>query len=124
MFAYSDLALSPVSPEGAFTVSCTVANVGAVDGREVVQVYVADPEASLPRPVKELKGFVKVDVKAGGSARVDVKLDRHALSFYDERRQAWVAEAGKFDVLVAASSADVRLTGQVELAKTLVWTGL
>lgn len=107
-----------------FTVSFTIKNVGSVAGREVVQVYIADPTSSLPRPVKELKGFTKVSVGAGESTTAAVELDRHALSFYDERRGAWVAEEGTFDVLVAASSADVKLTGQVKLPKTIVWTGL
>ena len=99
-------------------------NIGNVDGREAVQVYIADPEASLPRPVKELASFVKVATKAGESKRVLVTLDRHALSFYDERKSAWVAEAGKFDVFVAASSVDIRLTGQIVLSKTIEWKGL
>ena len=123
-FEYSALEVSPVTPAGEFTVSFTIRNVGSVDGREIAQVYIADPVSSLPRPVKELKGFTKVAVKAGESQRATVKLDKYALSFYDERRSAWVAEVGKFDVLVAASSEDVNLTGQVELANALVWTGL
>ncbi|GJE99911.1 glycoside hydrolase family 3 protein [Phanerochaete sordida] len=62
-FDYSALEVSSVSEDGKFTVSFTVKNTGDVDGREVVQVYIADPESSLPRPVKELKGFVKVGLK-------------------------------------------------------------
>ena len=85
---------------------------------------VRDPDSSLPRPVKELKGFAKVALKAGESARASVALDKYALSFYDERRASWVAEAGKFQVLVAASSDDVRLSGEVDLGKTFFWTGL
>lgn len=123
-FEYSDLEVSSISAEGTFQVSCKIRNTGKVGGSEVVQVYIADPDASLPRPAKGLKGFTKVTVKAGETAEAKVQLDRQALSFFDERKKAWVAEAGRFVVLVAASSADVRLTGQVELAKTLVWTGL
>ena len=87
-------------------------------------MYIGQPGATLPRPVKELKGFTKVFVKAGESSRVSVALDRHALSFYNERRGAWVAEASEYTVLVAASSADIRLTGKTRLAKPLSWTGL
>ena len=123
-FKYSDLELTSPAHDGKFTVSFTITNVGVIDGGEVVQIYIADPESTLPRPRKELKGFVKVFVKAGDSERASVPLERDALSFYDERRGAWVAEAGKFDVLVAASSVDVRLEGRFELSKTIVWSGL
>ena len=102
----------------------TVKNTGSVEGREVAQVYIADPQSSLPRPVKELKGFAKVSLKPGESKKASIDLDKYALSFYDERKGTWVAEAGRFDVLVAASSEDVRLSGKVELKKTFYWTGL
>ncbi|KIP12792.1 glycoside hydrolase family 3 protein [Phlebiopsis gigantea 11061_1 CR5-6] len=123
-FEHSSLELSPVSPDGKFTVSFTVKNTGDVEGREVSQVYVADPESSLPRPVKELAGFSKVSLKAGESQKVTVSLDKYALSFYDERKGSWVAEAGKFAVYVAASSEDVKLSGEVQLAKSFFWNGL
>ena len=87
-------------------------------------MYIVDPQASLLRPVKELKAFAKVTLEPGQSEQVTLRLDKYALSFYDERRGAWVAEAGKFDVLVAASSADVRLSQEVELSKSFHWTGL
>ena len=123
-FEYSDLQLTPVTKDGKFTVSCSIKNIGTVDGGEAVQVYISDPVSTLPRPAKELKGFVKAYLKAGQSQRVSIKLDRDALSFYDERKGAWVAEAGKFGVLVAASSVDVRLTGEIEVSETIVWKGL
>lgn len=80
--------------------------------------------SSLPRPVKELAGFHKVTLAPGESKKVSVPLDKYALSFYDERKGSWVAEAGKFAVLVSSSSEDVRLSGEIELAKTFYWTGL
>lgn len=123
-FEYSGLEISQISEDGEFSVSFVVKNSGSADGREVAQIYVADPQSSLPRPVKELKGFTKVALKAGESKNVSVGLDKYALSFYDERKGSWVAEAGKFTVLVAASSADVKLSGEVELKKNLYWLGL
>ena len=123
-FEYSGLELSSVSSTGAFTTSFTVKNTGAVEGREIAQVYIADPDASLPRPVKELRGFAKVSLKPGESKKVSVALDKYALSFYDERKCSWVAEAGKFTVLVSSSSEAVKLSGDVELAETFYWTGL
>ncbi|KAI0048714.1 glycoside hydrolase family 3 protein [Auriscalpium vulgare] len=123
-FTYSDLSTTPISADGTFSVSFTVTNSGNVSGREVAQVYIADPASALPRPVKELKGFTKVALAAGESKTVTLALDREALGFFDERRKAWVAEAGKFDVLVGASSRDVRLTGTTELKETFSWVGL
>ncbi|KAI0057601.1 glycoside hydrolase family 3 protein [Artomyces pyxidatus] len=123
-FAYSSLETSPISPDGNFTVSFTVANTGNVDGREVAQVYIANPGASLPRAVRELRGFVKVALRAGESKRVAVELDREALGYFDERKKTWVAEKGTFEVLVGASSRDIKLAGEAKLEKTFAWTGL
>ncbi|KAF8213871.1 glycoside hydrolase family 3 protein [Mycena galopus ATCC 62051] len=123
-FEYSGLETSPVSSDGTFSVTFKIKNTSDVSGREVAQVYISDPQASLPRPVKELKGFVKVALGGGESKSVKVDLNREALGFYDDRQMGWVAEKGAFKVLVAASSADVRLSGEVELGATLTWTGL
>lgn len=102
----------------------SIKNTGPVSGREVAQVYIADPQSSLPRPLKELKGFIKVALDAGESKVVSLELDREALSFYDDRRASWVAEAGKFDVFVGASSTDIKLSGEVELKESFTWKGL
>jgi beta-glucosidase len=113
-----------LSSKGNFNVSFTVTNTGKVTGREVAQVYVGDPQSSLPRPVKELKGFSKVLLAPGETKMVTVELSRDAISFYDDRQMAWVAEEGTFEVLVAASATDVRLKGEVVLEKGFTWTGL
>jgi beta-glucosidase len=123
-FSYSDLSTTPVSAQGNFGVSFTVTNTGKVAGREVVQVYIADPQSSLPRPVKELKGFCKVSLAPKESKKVTVELGRDAISFYDDRQMAWVAEKGSYEILVAASAADVKLEGEVILEKGFTWTGL
>ncbi|TFK55623.1 glycoside hydrolase family 3 protein [Heliocybe sulcata] len=123
-FEYSDLQVSQPTAEGSFSVSCTVKNVGKRDGAEVVQVYVSDVAFSLPRPVKELKGYAKVWLKAGEGKAVKVELDRDALSFYDNRAEGWVAEAGEFIVYAAASSDDLRLSTKVNLPETFTWRGL
>lgn len=123
-FKYSDLEISPVDADCHFTVSLEVENTGKVQGSEVVQVYISDPESSLPRPVKELKGFTKVALEAGEKKTVSVSLDREAVGFYDDRRGSWVAEKGKFEMVVAASSVDVRLTGELSLERSCTWTGL
>ncbi|KAJ7682484.1 glycoside hydrolase family 3 protein [Mycena polygramma] len=123
-FEYSDLQLSPVSSEGAFSVTFQIKNSSKIAGREVAQVYISDPQSSLPRPVKELKGFMKVALAGEETKTVKIDLNREALGFYDDRQMCWVAEKGTFKVLVAASSDDVRLTGEVELGATFTWTGL
>ncbi len=109
-FEYSDLKLSSkrMSKRGKLEVSVKVRNSGTRKGKEVVQLYVADLESSLPRPVKELKEFAKVELEAGESRTVHFTLDKSALSYYDDVQGCWVAESGDFEVLVGASSADIR----------------
>ena len=123
-FSYEDLEISNIDGEGKFIVCFTVQNSGDLDGREVAQVYISDEEASLPKAQRELKGFTKVMLKSGERTRVEIKLDRDALAFFDTRQGSWVAEKGKFGVLVGKSSSDVVLRGEVELEHTLRWTGL
>lgn len=116
-FAYSHLTVPPVVKAGdPVPVSVTVTNTGNVAGQEVVQLYVCDPVASLPRPPKELKGFQKIALEPGESALVEFVLDQRALSFYDPYRQQWVAEPGTFDVLVGSSSLDIRVQSTLTLA--------
>jgi beta-glucosidase len=95
------------------TVSVDVTNTGSRQGAEVVQLYVSDLKASVPRPVKELKGFSKVSLQPGETKTVSITIDRQALSFYDETSQAWKAEPGDFDLLVGTSSAQT--TGKLRL---------
>lgn len=115
-FAYGDPKVSKtVTTDGSVTVSVPVTNTGAVAGAEVVQFYVADPESSVDRPVKELKGFDKVFLQPGETKTVSVQLTRESLSFFDAAKHAWVAEPGRFDVLVGASSADIRGSVSFEL---------
>ncbi|KAF8969399.1 glycoside hydrolase family 3 protein [Flammula alnicola] len=123
-FEYSDLETTAISPEGEFTVSFKVTNVSNTEGREVAQVYISDPQSSLPRALKELKGFAKTHLNPGETKTIKVALDREALSFYDDQHMHWIAERGTFGIHVGASSVDIRLKGEVELAKTFTWTGL
>jgi beta-glucosidase len=115
-FAYS----KPKSPKKVkagqpLEVSVTVTNTGKVAGKEIVQLYVADKSSSLPRPPKELKGFVKLELQPGESQVVGFKLDQRALSFYDPYKKQWVAEPGEFELLIGASSRDIRARTAFEL---------
>ncbi len=118
-FELSDLevAVSGDVAEGTLeaVVSATVSNTGPVDGAHVVQVYVRDPECSVARPVRELRGFAKVRVAAGESARVDVALDQRAFSYWSQTLGRWVVEGGEFVVEVGHHSRDLPLTTTVRV---------
>jgi len=110
-FAYRNLTVTPdkISAGQKVTVTFEVTNTGKRTGAEVAQVYVSDVESSLPRPVKELKAFNKVWLKPGETKTLSFHLDQSALSFYDPKKNAWVAEPGEFEVLVGSSSRDIKL---------------
>ncbi|WP_225755525.1 glycoside hydrolase family 3 C-terminal domain-containing protein [Actinotalea sp. Marseille-Q4924] len=97
-------------------VQVTVTNAGDRVGRETVQVYVADPEASVHRPEQELRGFAGVALEPGESRRVTVDLDARAFAFWHVPMQRWVVEAGAFEVRLGASSRDLRGRAVVQLA--------
>ena len=90
------------------TFTVTVKNTGTREGQEVVQLYITDLKSSLPRPFKELKGFEKVALKAGEQKTVTFTVDKSALSFFDDKKHDWVAEPGKFEAIIAASSTDTK----------------
>ncbi len=96
-------------------VSFEITNTGKVDGKEIAQVYVSDPESALPRPLKELKGFAKVSLKAGESKTVQVSLDKRAFQYYDPATKQWVLEPGKFEIFAGSSSDNILLKQQIEL---------
>ena len=117
-FGYSDLKIKPAAgsdPAQTFEVSLKVRNEGKRAGAEVVELYVHDGHSSVDRPVKELKGFRRVELAPGQSGEVRFTLGRGALSYYSTEKKAWVAEPGKFEVLVGASAADIRVKGALEL---------
>ena len=97
-----------MTADGKLTVKVTVKNTGAREGQEVVQLYISDKKSSLPRPIKELKGFRKIKLAPGEAKEVTFTIDKEALSYFDDARHAWVAEPGKFEAIVAASAADIK----------------
>ena len=115
-FEYSNIKISPEShgPYGEFTISLDVKNVGKVSGSEVVQLYIRDKISSVVRPVKELKGFAKINLQPGESKGVSFKLGYKELKMLD-RDLNWVVEPGEFDVMVGSSSEDIRLTGNLRI---------
>ena len=115
-FAYGDLRVSNtrMAPDGKLALQFTLTNSGRVAGAEVVQFYLRDPVASVVRPVKELKGFQRVVLKPGERRTVSFTIDRDTLSFFD-RKLAWGAEPGTFELMVGSASDDIRLRQTIEL---------
>jgi beta-glucosidase len=116
-FEYSDLKISPASinPDDDVIVSFLVKNTGERDGAEIAQLYIRDEESSLPRPVKELKGFGKANLKKGEQKEIKICLDARSFQFYNPDLKQWMSEPGKFEVLVGSSSRDIRLSGEIEM---------
>lgn len=92
-------------------VGCTVKNTGKRAGKEIVQLYVRDVEASLDRPWKELKVFEKVALNPGESQKINFELDREVFVYYHTEAGRWIVEPGDFEIFIGASSRDIRLTG-------------
>lgn len=90
------------------TITLPVTNTGSREGSEVIQLYISDLKSSLPRPVKELKGFSKTKLAPGETREVTFTIGKEALSFFDDTRHEWVAEPGKFEAWIGASSTDIR----------------
>ncbi|MEG0038547.1 MAG: beta-glucosidase BglX [Bacteroides sp.] len=110
-FTYSDISLdrSSMAVNGELTATVTLTNTGNRDGAEVVQLYIRDLVASITRPVKELKGFEKVFLKAGESRKVSFKITPELLKFYNYDLQ-FVCEPGEFDLMIGGNSQEVKTT--------------
>ena len=120
-FAYSNARVSANSFKDldGLTVSVDVTNTGRMAGKEIVQVYVHDQKSGLVRPPKELKGFAKVELQPGETKTVSIDLDFRAFAYYHPEYKQWITEDGDFDILIGASSADIRCTLSVTLESTL-----
>lgn len=116
-FQYGKVAVDnkTMSADGTVTVTVPVKNIGGRKGEEVVQLYISDLKSSLPRPVKELKGFSKIALNPGEEKTVSFVIDAEKLKFYDDTRQQWVAEPGTFEAIIGASSTDIRGKAAFEL---------
>jgi beta-glucosidase len=119
-FGYADLTANVTGSHQdndlVVAVTCRVTNTGDRRGKEVVQLYVRDPEASVARPVRELKAFAKVDLDPGEATVVEFTLAARDLSYWSTRVNDWVLEGGEFELAVGASSRDLRLTTTVDIA--------
>jgi len=130
-FSYSNIRIKPVNAGPPSTVASgplyevtfDVRNSGAREGADVAQVYVADSHSKVPRPAKELKGFVRIDLKPGETKTSTVTLDRRAFSYYDVATKQWRADPGEFNVLVGRSSQDIELRGTLTLGELSASSG-
>ncbi|KAI0928112.1 hypothetical protein AcW2_004230 [Taiwanofungus camphoratus] len=127
-FSFSDLSLAgPYAQGSSFSldVSVTVKNVGPVPGSEVIQVYVSVPDFDLTTPKLQLRGFAKArGLPPGESQKVTISLDKYAISSWDTRENAWIVRAGRYEVLVGKSSAEMVLQASFTLDEGFVWNGL
>ncbi len=116
-FEYSGLKLDKKSmkQDGSVTVTLNVKNTGAMDGDEVVQLYISDKKSSVDREVKSLKGFKRLHLKKGESKIVRFEISKDALSFYDVKTKKWIAEPGEFGILIGSSSRDIRVKSNFKL---------
>lgn len=126
-FVFSELEVStPAGPELSFVASVKVENTGRVKGSEVVQIYVTPSSTTkLMHPVRRLAGYNKAhNIAPGTSVRVDVRLDKYALSYWCVLENRWKIEKGVYGVAVCAGADDVCLTAQVEITREKFWDGL
>lgn len=109
-FKYGDIKLDRkiINRDGKIEVSIPVTNIGTRRGAEVVQLYIGDVKSSLPRPLKELKGFSKVYLEPGETHIVSFSIDKIGLSFYDPEKHDWTVEPGDFRISIGAASDDIR----------------
>jgi beta-glucosidase len=115
-FSYSDLSIAKkqIAAGERLAISLKVTNSGSSAGDEVVQLYIRDEYASMPRPVRELKGYVRLTLQPGETRTITFHLPVDQLAFYDEDLHL-VLEPGKIDVMVGSSSEDIRLQDSFEI---------
>ncbi len=118
-FEYSKLSVTPRNGDLSqpIMVSFDLKNSGRLPGAEVAELYVGDAHSSVPRPVKELKGFAKVRLQPGETKHVSLRLDRRAFSYYDVNGKDWNAQPGDFAILVGSSSEKIELKGSFTLSR-------
>jgi beta-glucosidase len=117
IFEYGQIKISKseINIDDKITIDIDIKNAGTRDGAEIVQLYISDLVSSLPRPVKELKNFEKIYLKAGEVKSVKFTIDKSDLSYFDDRKHEWVAESGSFEVLIGSSSLDIKRKTQFTL---------
>ena len=103
------------TPDGGALVTFRITNTGKRSGVEIAQVYVEPPAGTLPRAVRELKGFIRVALAPGETKLISVTLDHSAFTYFDEKSGTWKSASGPHGIAIGASSRDLRLNASVEL---------
>ena len=113
-FEYSNFSMNKneIGMDGEVNISFDLKNSGELEGEEIVQLYIRDKISSATRPIKELKEFKKIGLKPGETKNIDFRLSTEDLKFYDWKMD-YVIEPGEFEIMVGASSEDIRLTGSI-----------
>ena len=116
-FKYSNLRLpsKKVSADGTIKVKVDVTNTGRVGGKEIVQLYVHDVQSTVARPEKELKAFKKIELNPKQTKTITFTLDREAFWYFNDAKNEWLTESGEYEILVGASSRDIRLKDKLTL---------
>lgn len=114
-FMYSNMSVEIDVERRDYRVYCDIENTGDLDGKEIVQVYVNNPKGFFIRPNRELRGFAKVELKAGESKRICIELDENAFVVYDVRSQSFVDVPGSYEIQLASSLNDVRLSRTIKV---------
>jgi beta-glucosidase len=117
-FGFSNLKVGGAANGALATVTFDVTNTGKRKGAEVAQVYVSDTHAPLPRPMRELKGFERVELAPGETKHVSISLDGRSFAYYDVKAKQWTIDPGKFNVEVGDSVESLPLNGSVDVAAT------
>lgn len=119
-FAFSDLKLDKetMTDREILTASCKIKNTGNRKGKETVQLYVRDETSTVGRPVRELKGFEKVELEPGEEKTVSFSLDKRAFAYYEPKIHDWFVESGRFFIEIGASSREILLSAPVEVTGT------
>ena len=112
LFEYSNL---QINKDG---VDFDIKNIGAVKGKEVAQLYVGLEESAIIRPTKELKGFAKVELEPGETKKVHIAFDDKTFRYFNVKTNKWEVEKGNYQIIIGASSEDIRLKGNLEVAGT------
>jgi beta-glucosidase len=112
-FQYS--ALNIQDQKEALELSFQIKNTGKMDGDEVAQVYVKMPEAMIPMPIQQLKGFQRIKIDKGQSQTVVIKIDKSQLRYWDEKTEQFLTPKGTYQIMVGTSSQDIRLKQSIQL---------
>jgi beta-glucosidase len=118
-FEYSNFKVSAGTGKTLYNVTFDVKNTGSRKGADVAQIYVAPGKARVPRPVRELKGFARVELAPGESRAVTVPLDARSFAYFDVAHRRWQADAGRYSVELGRSVQDIRAKADITLAKPL-----